>query len=42
MDHEHFEKGNIGAMRFDEGDVSLRSFGLDNDRLEFGKCAGVA
>ena len=34
MHHEHFQHGNIGAMRFDKGDVAGRGFRLDDDGLE--------
>ncbi len=35
VDHEHFEDGNVGAMRFNERDVGGTRFRLEHDGLEF-------
>jgi len=34
VDHEHFQRGQVGAMRFDESDIGGRCLGLDDDGLE--------
>ena len=38
---EHFEYGNIGAMRLDEIEIGAGGFRLDDDGLKFGQIAGV-
>ena len=38
MHHEHFQYGNIGAMRFDEGDVARCGLRFDHDWLEMRQC----
>src|SRR6266478_4217507 len=35
VNHEHFDYGNVGAMRFYVGNVGGARFRLDNDGLEF-------
>src|SRR6202030_1734861 len=41
-DGNHFENGNIGAMRLDESDVRVGSFGLNDNGLKLGEIAGGA
>src|SRR6202166_1401030 len=38
-DGNHFENGNIGAMRLDESDVGVGSFGFNDDGLKFRQVA---
>src|ERR1700692_208991 len=41
-DGNHFENRNIGAMRLDESDVRVGSFGFNDNGLKFGEVAGGA
>ena len=41
LDHEHFEQRNIRAVRFDERDVRVGGFRLDDDGLKLRKIFGV-
>src|SRR6202140_2505983 len=41
-DGNHFENGDIGAMRLDESDVRVGRFGVDDNGLKLGQVAGGA
>jgi hypothetical protein len=40
VNQEHFQQRNISAMGFDESDVSLADFGLNDDRLKIVEILG--
>src|SRR5277367_2314324 len=41
LNHQHFKKRSVGAMRFDERDIRAGGFGLDDDGLKLRKIFGA-